>query len=683
VEGEFGNPYKPDQTISPSGHIWYGSIGQGLFNFKGKTEIDSLFDVNPEIDYSYYEWLARNIKDSTSGKYKVKVFTSGTPPTHGQGGCFTLKSLRDQNAQADGTVTLAVFNTSDDICLAKSDHGRDFGPSVLAPFSKLTLNANYIDGVFIAKNFVSSNGGAQLHGEGYDGPIECIEGGTPPPPKTDPPIEETVTEPPVKSPVASPTNNVDCEDLVNLGYDFSKATGPNAYSGYYPHVRSAGFNENAGKDDSIAVFVGGSYTSQVAAEVEGRMVVLKDLTVQSGGAGNFVSVGVGTHVLPNSDTDCIMVGGNIVAHRDIQVFNQKNWMGCRIVYKGSATNIGKWKNEHGSKERDPNYDMSHYEAMKDVFYKKSQYWKTLPTTKNTRIYDEWGGTNFQCTGTDEIQVFNIQQNQRSLFTGDTWGYVFNNNCKDKTILINFQGTGNIKVNAVDLIWNDKKGYGNGGFPVSMTSSIMWNFPDASNVEIGNGRSSEFQGSVLITGNMKMTTTGHSGRTIVLGNLVHNKGGSEFHNYPFDPPKPLPEPDCDDYLLNGGVLPPPPGPEGELEGAVEAPPTEKPVAPTNNPTKTPPTKSPTKKPTAPSGGGGSGGPAWGSGCKKEWDNGCSNNNDCCDGLYCKDEGWGKRCMKKNNPGCVLNDLQCDFNAKNPNCCNGLTCKGDKWYAKCLQ
>merc|ERR1712224_1142749 len=196
--------------------------------------------------------------------------------------------------------------------------------------------------------------------------------------------------------------------------------------------------------------------SQVAAEVEGRLVVMKDLTVQSNGAGNFVSVGVGTHVLPNSGIDCIMVGGNIVAHRDIQVFNQKNWMGCRIVYKGSATNIGKWKNEHGSKQRDPNYDMSHYEAMKDVFYKKSQYWKTLPTTKNTRIYDEWGGTNFQCTGTDEIQVFNIQQNQRSLFTGDTWGYVFSNNCKDKTILINFQGTGNIKVNAVDLIWNDKK-----------------------------------------------------------------------------------------------------------------------------------------------------------------------------------------------------------------------------------
>merc|ERR1712224_666241 len=195
--------------------------------------------------------------------------------------------------------------------------------------------------------------------------------------------------------------------------------------------------------------------SQVAAEVEGRMVVMKDLTVESNGAGNFVSVGVGTHVLPNSDIDCIMVGGNIVANRQIQVFNQKNWMGCGIVYKGSATNIGNWKNEQGTTRRDPNYDMSHYEAMKDVFYKKSQYWKTLPTTPNTQVYGDGNGKNpnFKCTDNDEIQVFNIQPNQRSLFTGSTWGFMFSNSCNGKTILINFQGTGDIKVNGVDQYWN--------------------------------------------------------------------------------------------------------------------------------------------------------------------------------------------------------------------------------------
>jgi len=486
------------------------------------------------------------------------------------------------------------------------------------------------------------------------------------------------TERPTDKPIKE-EGNLDCEALVGLGYDFSKATGPNAYPSdkCYPHVRSAGFNENAGKDDSIAVFVGGSYTSKVAAEVEGRMVVMKDLTVESNGAGNFVSVGVGTHVLPNSDIDCIMVGGNIVAHRQIQVFNQRNWMGCGIVYKGSATNLYNWKNEQGTNRRDPNYDMSHYEAMKDVFYKKSQYWKTLPTTPDTRVFNQWGGTNFKCTGNDEIQVFNIQPKQRYLFTGDTWGYTFSNSCSGKTILINFQGTGDIKVNAVDLIWNDKRGYGSGGFPSCMTQSIMWNFPDASNVEIGNGSSSEFQGSVLITGNMKMTTTGHSGRTIVLGNLVHNKGGSEFHNYPYNPPIPLPEPDCETYLSDLELMGGGDGNGGGQQIEVES---SKPTKnPTKNPTKKPtkkPTPPPTKKPTAPSGGGDV---VWGGTCKENWANGCSNNNPCCDGLTCKKYNWGSQCQKDNNAQCLIKGDAC--HNSNKSCCSGLQCKGNKWWASC--
>lgn len=486
---------------------------------------------------------------------------------------------------------------------------------------------------------------------------------------------------PTNPPVESPTNNdLDCEALVNLGYDFSKATGPNAYPDdkCYPHVRGADFRESAGKDDSVAVFVGGSYNGVTAAEVEGRMVVLGDLSVKSNGPGNFVSVGVGTHVLPNSGIDCITVGGNINAQRDIQVFNQRAWMGCGIVYKGSATNLNRWKNEHGTKRNDPNLDMSHYEAMRDVFQKKSQYWKTLPTTPNTRVFDEYGGTNFKCTGNgDEIQVFNIQQNQRSLFTGSTWGYEFSNSCSGKTILINFQGTGDIKMNAVDLIWNGKRGYGSNGFPTCMTSSILWNFPDARSVEIGNGKSSEFQGSLLVTGNMKMTTTGHSGRTIVLGNLEHNKGGSEFHNYEYDPPIPLPEPDCDDYLASGIG-----GGGSSLEqqptANSAAAPTSKPVSsPTANPTSKP-TPAPTAKATS-SGGGNS----WDSGtCGAEWDR-CDGPNGeltaCCDGLYCDDMGWGAQCKKKPNAQCLVKGLACHNSQKS--CCNGLKCVGNEWHAEC--
>merc|ERR1711934_319152 len=131
--------------------------------------------------------------------------------------------------------------------------------------------------------------------------------------------------------------------------------------------------------------------------------------------------------------------------------------------------------------------------MKDVFEKKSQFWKGLPSTPGSSVVNEWGATKFQCSNKNEVQVFNIAQNQRWLFASKKrWGYVFADNCGDKTILINFQGAGTIKVNAVDLIYKDKKGYGPDGFPTCMTSSILWNFPDAVNVEIGNGKTSEFQ-----------------------------------------------------------------------------------------------------------------------------------------------------------------------------------------------
>merc|ERR1711907_239197 len=120
------------------------------------------------------------------------------------------------------------------------------------------------------------------------------------------------------------------------------------------------------------------------------------------------------------------------------------------------------------------------------------------------------------------------------------------------------------------------GYGNGGFANCLKSSILWNFPDADTVDIGNGKTSEFQGSLLITGNLEMTTTGQSGRTIVLGDITHNRGGSEFHSYEFNPPKPLPDPDCED-LLSGDI---------NIDNNSDGSSTNTQPLPTNKPTNTP-------------------------------------------------------------------------------------------------
>jgi hypothetical protein len=55
---------------------------------------------------------------------------------------------------------------------------------------------------------------------------------------------------------------------------------------------------------------------------------------------------------------------------------------------------------------------------------------------------------------------------------------------------------------------------------------------------------EFQGSILIpNGNLVFKHPGHSGRVIVNGDVTQDYGGSEFHNYPFDPTCSLPLPQC--------------------------------------------------------------------------------------------------------------------------------------------
>jgi len=200
-------------------------------------------------------------------------------------------------------------------------------------------------------------------------------------------------------------------------------------------------------------------------------------------------------------------------------------------------------------------------------------------------------------------VFNIDAHkEKDKVNGSVTSFKFTADCADQTILINIQGTGTIGVSAVAMYdAQNKMGYGEGGFSPCMTSSMLWNIPDATTVDIGNGKTSEFHGSLLVGGDLKLSTSGQSGRTMVLGDIYHDSTqGSEFHSYEFNPPRPLPDLSCAD-LLNGSIS----GGGGldELgqisgggdggyipDGAQEAPETK---TPTKTPTSPP-------KPTAPKG-----------------------------------------------------------------------------------
>jgi len=464
-----------------------------------------------------------------------------------------------------------------------------FSLSVAGPVSGLNNNRTLHDMIHEERRYVLFNS-RRLSGECLD---ICVPDATSPPTEaedpvgmetqspTDSPITGSPTASPTNKPTASPTNkpttsptnkptasptnkltasptNVPtasptvalavCEDLENLGRGFSEATsiveGQPAYGeACYPPITvkaKEDWNEATTEfDDSVSVFVGKDYIGLKGAEVEGKIVVLRNLKMKRQGPPNFVTVGGGTHVVPHPDTDSIIVGGNLEAHSDINVCTDATWMKCNIVYKGNQKKMTKWKT-HGTVLQDPNYDMQHYFDMKEIFIKKSKYWATLESTGAIDKSNPWE-ILFQCSDLDEIQVFNFAAGDDSLEDDSISDFRYSDSCEGKSILINAPGEDTIRVLARGTSFKGKSGYGPDGFSTCLTQSILWNFPSADKVKILN--KSEFHGSIL-TGNpdglLIMETTGHSGRVIVVGTIEHDKASSEFHSYPYNPPKALPD-----------------------------------------------------------------------------------------------------------------------------------------------
>jgi len=197
VEGLYDNPSDDDNVeVVSNGRIYYGELGHGNLNYNGgHTRINSLSDAHGEPDFTYFQWLAQNLEDSEDNNGNiVKVFTSGNAGS-GPNGCYTNQDVAPMVMNPEGRKTLAVFNTADDICL-EAVEGFEwepfFGPSVLAPFSKVKLTNARLDGVLIARSFHCGDPTVSLAGgsAAYAGSLDC--GQTPSP--TDSP---TVGEEPV------------------------------------------------------------------------------------------------------------------------------------------------------------------------------------------------------------------------------------------------------------------------------------------------------------------------------------------------------------------------------------------------------------------------------------------------------------------------------------------------------
>ncbi|KAG7339592.1 PT repeat-containing protein [Nitzschia inconspicua] len=205
----------PNQNGVVGGKAFYRALGSPMnMNFNGGTQkINSLAEV--PVDFAHFEWLAQNIKSGTYGNKKVVVLTSGT--TGSSDGCYNTDDFLP-GGQPIGSDVLVVFNTADDICLTRTSLGRQFGPTILAPFSQVVLmgEAGYIDGTVISRTFStcgSNPGQLQMHGKFYSGPIECPPAGSAPVPVSAPV--------PAPVPAGTPSGTCACDNNPSqLSYSF-------------------------------------------------------------------------------------------------------------------------------------------------------------------------------------------------------------------------------------------------------------------------------------------------------------------------------------------------------------------------------------------------------------------------------------------------------------------------------
>jgi len=346
-----------------------------------------------------------------------------------------------------------------------------------------------------------------------------------------------------------------CE--ANLGSKLSEGTdniGNNAIE-IYPKIHNGAWRR---ADDSVAVLVGRNYYGVKGAEIEGKIVCLGDFEIQVGGPADLVEVGVGSRVVPN-DGDVILVGKDLKIKKKVRVMELGGKGVGNIVYGGNYNSNQGTIDTFGTVTNNPNLDLTYFVSALDDLRKKSAYWASLPPNGNSASY-QWGW-QFSKGNNECVQVMNVEA---SKLGGGNW-VNFHSSLSGKTIVINVVDTGAVTINQVqDMV--DPSGNRAHAFSPAVTKNILWNFPHATSVTLNGG--AEFQGSILVpNGDLIFKHPGHSGRVIVAGDLTQNYGGSEFHNYQFDPNCPLPLPECDDLT----------------------------TAPTKAPTTMAQTKSPTKAP----------------------------------------------------------------------------------------
>jgi len=363
-------------------------------------------------------------------------------------------------------------------------------------------------------------------------------------------------------------NNVLCES--NVGDIFGSQV---LDASDWPTLNNGMIND---RDDGISVFVGGNFVVKKGAEIEGLSVTLEDFTVNgNSGMSNIGVVGVGSGIVPSDGHVNMVVGGDLRLNKVVQFMH--NGSGDVLVGGVLTGNPGKFpaytkgtvtQNAIASGA----LDLDNYKQMFVDLQKKSKYWATLPSNGVWTHKNMWDTFLFKAGDDQDIQVFDIPASRLVFDYGVNMK--FDASLTGKTILINVNADNNgnaILKNVAKMI--SPNGQSDHYFDPKVTKNILWNIHDATKVELGGYGTGvgEFIGTVIIPtpgSETIFSVPGHSGRFLANGNVLQDKGGSEFHNYPFHPDVNLPNPpdpdnfcgatddDDDDNLIGASTIPTP-------------------------------------------------------------------------------------------------------------------------------
>jgi choice-of-anchor A domain-containing protein len=270
-----------------------------------------------------------------------------------------------------------------------------------------------------------------------------------------------------------------------------------------------------GRDEAYSIYAGGTFTVTAGAEGEGRFYVKGNLN-----AGtlmyNIVAVGVGSCVVPPDSLQPHVESGANISGSDVRVGELYN-LHSDVKAVGS---IAATVSTQGAKT--PNTTINPEPISFATLQARSDDWAALPTT-GTAVVDPWTVT-FTGNGTSALQVFDLVLNG-----GNNRVVSFANIPTTATVLINVESASAVTIPTDDFC--DLANKGGMQFSGDLTRRILWNFPNAPSVSLTG--SSQFRGSVLVPrGNLTMAVLGLNGRVLVSGNIVQNRGGSEFHNFDF-------------------------------------------------------------------------------------------------------------------------------------------------------